>query len=63
MSNEIDTFYWGKALKHLDEIAMQYKKLPWESAWFAMGQLGKLKIRIQQGERTQQLYDEIISME
>ncbi len=59
----IDELYWEKAKKHLEDTAAQYKKIPFESAWFVMGQLGKLKIRIEQGERTRQLYDEIISME
>lgn len=57
---EID---WEEAKKHLEKLASQYQKLPFESAWFVMFQLGKLQGRLLNGEQTQQLYDEIMSIE
>jgi len=54
---------WIKADAHLQELIDIYKKLPYQSAWFAMGQLNTLRHRFDTGERTQKLYDEIMAME
>jgi len=57
---EID---WEQAQKHLEEVAKAYRQLSYASAWFVMRQLEQLKRRFNTGERSETLYEEIMSFE
>jgi len=53
---------WDKAEERLVDMISVSEKLQFESVWFVMSQLGQMKRRYDSGERTQQLYDEIMSI-
>ena len=54
---------WIEAYKYLAELINMYQKIPYESGWFVLSQLKKLNQRYSTGERTEQLYKEIMAME
>ena len=54
---------WAEAEEHMKNTANMYKTLPYQSAWFVIKQLEQMHERYMAGERTQQLYDEIMSLE
>lgn len=54
---------WEQALKHLQKVARVYGELPYSSALFVIKQLENLKRRYDIGERTEVLYEEIMSFE
>jgi hypothetical protein len=54
---------YSEAIDHLITVKRQYQELPPQSSWFVLEQIRKLEARWDDGERTQQLYDEIMAME
>lgn len=60
MSKAID---WEDVVRHLNDAAAAYGKLPYTSAWFVIKQLNGLARRFNEGERTPQLAEEIFSIE
>ena len=54
---------WGKAVKHLDEIIVMYATIGWAGRFALDGVLAPLKKRYESGERTKELYNEIMECE
>lgn len=54
---------WEDAKLHLKTIRSQYLALPLSSSWFALSQIRDMEARLEKGERTEQLFNEIMSME
>lgn len=52
---------WGKALNHLEKMKELAKTLGWAGSFYVMG-CNELKERYDNGERTKELYDEIIDL-
>jgi hypothetical protein len=52
---------WGKAINHLEEMKEIAKTLGWTGSFYVMG-CNELKTRYDNGERTKELYDEIIDL-
>lgn len=53
---------WTEAIKHLNEIKSEYLTLPRESNWFPLGQIRHMEARWDDGERSEQLYKEIMAL-
>jgi len=53
---------WSIAFQRLENLVNFYKKLPAESAWFVLNLLHTLRERYEKGERTEQLYKEIMAI-
>ena len=58
MSEDLD---WDKAKKRLDTLHKRYNELPASSSWFALSVLEKLRERFVDGERSEELYNEIMN--
>jgi hypothetical protein len=57
---------WEKAKQHLDEVLSQYQELigmPGVNPYFGIAYLKNLLKRYEWGERTQDLYDEMMECE
>ncbi len=57
---------WEKAEQKLRDKLEQYQELvdmPGVNPWFVLGMLSQLKARLDRGERTQALYDDIMDLE
>ena len=54
---------WNKAILYLDNVIGQYKELigmPRCNPYFGLMYLASLKERVEKGERTEELYEEIM---
>lgn len=54
---------WDEAKAHLDTVEGLYKDIPYQSSWFALGVIGAIRKRYNDGERTPELHKEIMEME
>jgi len=65
--NEIDgELDWEKAKEHLDRYEAGYRELvrnPAACPWFALSVIVGLRMRFEKGERTPELYEDIMSVE
>jgi hypothetical protein len=53
---------WDKAQAHLKEMTEAYQNIPMRSSWFGIGVLNGLRQRFDAGERTEELYQEILDV-
>lgn len=60
MSNQLD---WNRAIRHLDFLIAEYRALGLTGCFGLYFTLLPLRERIKSGERSQQLYDEIMECE
>ncbi len=64
--NEISAMDWEKAKRRLSEAIKGYEEIrnrPHVNVEFALGWIKPLVIRLDEGERTQELYQEIMSID
>lgn len=53
---------WEKALKHLETMKQAAIEIGWNGIFYVMG-CNELKQRYDNGERTKELYDEIMDLD
>jgi len=64
-SEQIKLADWEHARRHLHNLKDAYAELvcvPGVNVTFVLGLIGQLSERLERGERTQELYDEIMGM-
>ncbi len=54
---------WDAALAHFEVYEQAYKELPLASSWFALATLSTLRARYDKGERTPELYNDMMEVE
>lgn len=54
---------WDVTEKHFNEIREAYQNLPVMSGAFGLSLLNKLHSRFESGERTQELFDEMMAVQ
>ena len=60
---EVSEDQWDKAIEHLDSLIIMYATIGWPGQFGLHGVLVPLKKRYENGERTKELYDEIMECE
>jgi len=61
--NELTESDWQKAKKYLDEVRLNYTEIGISGTFALQAVINPLLFRYTKGERTQDLYDEIMSLE
>jgi hypothetical protein len=54
---------WDEARAHLAEYKKAYESLPFGYSWFGLTVISELERRLESGERTKYLYQEIMGLE